>query len=67
MLRRAVLWWLQDITSKRGITRKEIDLLNPGVDLDHLAANQVLSYPLPLYCCRLALEGRTLGIIGRTH
>ena len=36
---------MQDIMSKRGITRKEMEQQNPGVDLNHLSANQVLEAP----------------------
>lgn len=41
-----------DIISKRGITRKEMEELNPGVDLDHLSANQVLKLPANKYTTR---------------
>lgn len=43
---------LDDIISKRSITRAEMETLNPGVDLDRLQATQVLKLPAHKYTVR---------------
>ncbi|CAL5220274.1 g2257 [Coccomyxa viridis] len=43
---------IEDIISKRGITREEVDALNPDVNLDRLSAAQVMKLPAGKYTVR---------------
>ncbi|CAK0782839.1 hypothetical protein CVIRNUC_006034 [Coccomyxa viridis] len=43
---------ISDIISKRGITRPEVDALNPDVNLDRLSAAQVIKLPAGKYTVR---------------
>lgn len=43
---------LEDIISKRKISRAEMEALNPTVDLDHLSSNQIIKLPANKYTVR---------------